>query len=164
MALIYNAAQFAKKLHKLKKAGGKAEDAANQAWTIIANVASREQLSARTRSKLTPRGEARIEGCRKFDLGGGYRLLYVKKSGKRVFLFVGAHDECDTWVKNHSGAMLDIDQAEPVSGLGKEPDQTESGSAEELQELPRDDDKLLHEVLDQKTLREIFCGIGQKPR
>lgn len=163
MALIYNSVHFAKKLHKLKKAGGKAEDAANQAWEIMTDVAARERLTAQVRSKLTPRGEARIEGCGKFDLGGGYRLLYLKKNGHVVFLFVGAHDECDTWVMNNRDIDPDLDQAEIVRC-------PENRAAPEGQEVPADsakvmdDDRPLHEVIDQQTLREIFSGLCQRAR
>jgi len=163
MALIFNSVHFAKKLHKLKKAGGKAEDAADQAWEVMAKVAARERLTPQVRSKLTPRGEARIQGCRKFDLGGGYRLLYLKKNGHVVFLFVGAHDECDTWVMNNRDIDPDLDQAEIV----KRP---ENRGEPEGKGVPADpaegtgDERPLHEVIDQQTLREIFSGLCQRAR
>jgi hypothetical protein len=163
MVLIYNSVHFAKKLHKLKKAGGKAEDAANQAWEIIAEVAAREGLPAQVRSKLTPRGEARIEGCGKFDLGGGYRLLCLKKNGHVVFLFVGAHDECDTWVMNNRDIDPDLDQAEVIKC-------PENRAIPEGKEVPADSseasdvERPLHEVIDQQTLREIFSGLCQRAR
>ncbi len=163
MALIFNSVHFAKKLHKLKKAGGKAEDAADQAWEIMAKVAARERLTPQIRSKLTPRGEARIQGCRKFDLGGGYRLLYFKKNGHVVFLFVGAHDECDTWVMNNRDIDPDLDQAEivkcPENRGAPEGKEVSADSAKVM-----DDDRPLHEFIDQQTLREIFSGLCQRTR
>ena len=163
MALIYNSVHFSKKLHKLKKAGGKAEIAANQAWEIITKMAARDRLTPQIRSKMTPRGEARIQGCGKFNLGGGYRLLYLKKNGHVVFLFVGAHDECDTWIMNNRDIEPDLDQAEIVKCPDNrgEPDEKEV-SAESV--VATDDERPLHEFIDQQTLREIFSGLCQRRR
>ncbi len=163
MALIYNSAYFSKKLHKLKKAGGKAEDAANQAWEIMTEVAARERMTAQIRSKLTPRGEARIKGCGKFDLGGGYRLLYLKKNEHVVFLFVGAHDECDTWVMNNRNIDPDLDQAEVIKCPKNRGEPEEKEVPADSSEAS-DDERPLHEFIDQQTLREIFSGLCQRKR
>jgi hypothetical protein len=44
--------------------------------------------------RLTQFGERRIDGCQKYGLGAGYRLVYGKGEGQDVFLCVGAHNDC----------------------------------------------------------------------
>lgn len=83
--------------------------------------------------------------------------MYLKRDRRYVFLFVGTHDECDTWVKNHRGINLDIGQLEKISI--HDSSQPEPERPEGLPEPQADEDALLHEILDQNTLREIFCGL-----
>lgn len=160
-AFIYEANRFRKKLHKLTQAGGKAQDAADQAWKIIQLVAAQEQITPWLGSKLSNYGEARLQNGGKFDLGGGYRLVFMKKEGRFIFLCLGAHDECDTWIMNNRGIDPDLVQLEEV---GSAEHQEEAQEEEEVRELVRDpdDDRPLHEVIDQQTLREIFSGICQR--
>lgn len=158
-SLLYDSTQFYKKLRTLKKAGGKAEEAANKAWELIKDLNSKNHLSLMAKGKLTKYGEARIENSGKFDLGSGYRLLYVKKDGWFVFLFLGTHDECDNWIKNHTGFKPDIAQGQEVSAYQDESTHSEYElrAEEPLQIL--DEDRPLHELLDQNILRKIFKGI-----
>ena len=80
-----------------------------------------------------------------------------------VFLFVGAHDECDTWVMNNRDIDFDLDQAEIVKC-------PENRGEPEKKEVPADsaeasdDERPLHEFIDQQTLREIFSGLCQRTR
>ncbi len=80
-----------------------------------------------------------------------------------VFLFVGAHDECDTWVMNNRDIDPDQDQAEivrcPENRAAPEGNEVPADSAKVM-----DDDRPLHEVIDQQTLREIFSGLCQRAR
>ncbi len=159
-AKIYDSVQFYKKLHKLQRIGGKASDAAARALEIIEELAGRSDLSMRLRNKLTSRGDARIEKCSKFDLGSGYRLIYIKKGGWFVFLYLGTHDECDTWINNNTGIRPDINKAEVFVGnkeslcAGKQ--ELNANESLDWNEM----DVPLHQILDQKTLKEIFPGIS----
>jgi len=159
-AKIYNSAQFYKKMQVMQKSGGKASDAAAQALKIIRELAERPDLSMILRNKLTTRGDARIEKCFKFDLGSGYRLVYIKKRGWFVFLFLGTHDECDTWMNNNAGLQPDINKAEVFVAR-------EQSMCAGNQDLDADEpldwnesDIPLHQIIDQKTLKEIFRGIS----
>ncbi len=50
---------------------------------------------------FTKNGEARIKGCRKYDLGAGYRLVTLKRGNDLYLLYAGTHDECGRWVENN---------------------------------------------------------------
>ena len=159
-AKIYDSVRFYKKLHKLQSTGGKASDAALRAMQIIRELAERSDLSMDLRNKLRPSGDARIEKCAKFDLGSGYRLVYMKKHGWFVFLYLGTHGECDTWMNNNTGIRPDISKAQPLTGAGNS---LHAGKQELKPEEPMDCNDMdipLHEILDQKTLEQIFRGIS----
>ena len=162
-AYIFDPDRFHKKLHRMTQAGGKAKDAADQAWKIIILVAAEEHITPWLGSKLTHYGEARLPKGGKFDLGGGYRLVFMKKDGRFIFLYLGAHDDCDTWIMNNRGIDPDLDQAEVINS----PERHENPEEEEAIREPvndPDDDRPLHEVIDQQTLREIFPGLCQRIR
>lgn len=161
---IRNQGQFNKQLLSLRRAGKKAAIAASYAEKIIQRLAAApdgEKLPAQVH-KLTPRGEDRIEACGKFDLGSGYRLLFRQKGGCIVFLFIGTHDECDLWIKNHRGLRPEDNKGAfrvVVEGTGEQEDGDE-GPEPELEE---DDDDGLMERIDEKTLRKVFCGLFRRP-
>ncbi|MFO7801873.1 MAG: hypothetical protein R6V55_06225 [Desulfovermiculus sp.] len=160
-AFIYAPDRFRKKTHKMSQAGGKAQDAADQAWNIIHLVAAEEQITPWLGSKLTHYGEARLQNGGKFDLGSGYRLVFIKKEGRFIFLYLGAHDECDTWIMNNRGIVPDPDQLEVIHSPAHH---QETREAEELREQVHepDDDLPLHELIDQQTLRELFPGLCRR--
>ncbi len=165
--IIYDPLKFRKKTEKMHRAGGMADLAARHAWVLIRDLAGKESLSPRLRSMLTQNGEARIKNCYKFDLCGAYRLVYVWLEGCFVFLFLGSHDETDMWIRNNTGMVPDITQGEVVPGVRTVPETEQENVPElEVEHEPaglHDLDVPLDEVLDQKTLREIFCGISGRP-
>src|SRR6266850_4967444 len=100
--------QLQKCLNKLRKAGGRAALAAERIEAIIATLASNDCLQPVQVNKLTRHGEARIDKCKKFDLVGGYRLVYVREEQHYFFLFAGTHDACDRWLNNHRNLKPEI--------------------------------------------------------
>jgi hypothetical protein len=160
-AYIYAPDRFRKKLHKMTQAGGKTQDAADQAWNIIHLVAAEEQITQWLSSKLTHYGEARLQNGSKFDLGSGYRLVFMKKNGRFIFLYLGAHDDCDTWIMNNRGIEPEPDQLEVIHSPTHH---QEPEGAEELRDQANepDDERPLHELIDQQTLREIFSGLCRR--
>ncbi|MFO7875178.1 MAG: hypothetical protein R6U55_01170 [Desulfovermiculus sp.] len=161
-AYIYAPDRFRKKLHKMTQAGGKSQDAADQAWKIILLVAAEEQITQWLGSKLTHYGEARVQNGGKFDLGSGYRLVFMKKNGRLIFLYLGAHDDCDTWIVNNRGIDPDPDQLEVIHSPAQQ-EELEDGEEREPTS-DHDDERPLHELIDQQTLREIFPGLCQRTR
>jgi len=160
-AIIHDPVKFHKKMEKMERAGGMADLATRQAWRLIRDLAGEESLSPKLRSLLTLNGEARIKNCYKFDLCGAHRLVYVWQDGCFVFLFLGSHDETVMWIRNNMGIVPDIARGEVVPSLRQapEPQQEDFSQEEEGQAGIHDLDVPLDEVLDQKTLREIFPGI-----
>ncbi len=166
-AIIYDPVQFYKKLERMEKAKNKSSIAARQAREIIQKLANKSYLDPEVRIKLSRDGEARIKNCAKFQLVDGHRMVAVKQDEWFIFLFLGTHDEADTWIKNNMGIKYDTSQGKVVPPAEHEV-LTENRRAEEDRECEpagiHDLDVPLHEVLDQKTLREIFSGICAPPK
>jgi hypothetical protein len=153
--MIHRPPKFNKYLENLNKSGGKAAMAARRAEEIIESLQNKPDAVGQLRNRLTKHGELRIDRCIKYDLGGAYRLVGVRKGRNLVFTFVGTHDDCDRWIENHRGHVPPIEPDVAPSPL--EADTTEaSGQEVEPQE---DYDTLLMERIDEKTLRKIFSGI-----
>lgn len=97
-----------KYLAALRKSSPRAALAADRVVTIIAEL-ERGIIPPGEICAFTRNGDARIKGCRKFDLGAGYRLVSVKQGGDLYLLFVGTHDECGRWIENNrQGLPLEI--------------------------------------------------------
>lgn len=111
---------------------------------------------------MTGHGEARVEKCRKLNLGAGYRLLYLEDRDRYIFLSVGTHDECDRWLRHNVGfeAYEDDGFSQVVYCPGGDPKLTGEG--------PSPDDENEYEMdlmkrIDDKILRRVFCGLcGEK--
>lgn len=89
-----------KYLATLRKGSRRACLAADRVETIIMEV-KRGKLPPEEKCTFTRNGEARIKGCRKYNLGAGYRLVTLKQGDDLYLLFVGTHDECDRWIENN---------------------------------------------------------------
>jgi len=89
-----------KHLAALRKSGRRESLIADRVETIIAEIEC-GRLPSSNICTFTRNGEDRIKGCRKYDLGGGYRLITLKEGKDLYLLFVGTHDECGRWVENN---------------------------------------------------------------
>jgi hypothetical protein len=91
--------QFAKCLRELQKKGKKGKDALVKAQS----AATEYQLQGKIDSLFpTKNGETRIPNAEKYELGDGYRLVVQRITPAiRGFLFVGSHEDTDTWLDNH---------------------------------------------------------------
>ncbi|MBW2102715.1 MAG: type II toxin-antitoxin system RelE/ParE family toxin [Deltaproteobacteria bacterium] len=158
---VYREPQFQKLLDSLRKTGRRSAQAAKQAEEIMDRVAARNRFLPNHEHKLTKYGEGRIGGCRKFDLGGGYRLVYLKKGGHIFFLHVGTHDDCDLWIKNHRGVETEID-VRSCQVVFRE--KGKGGRRTEEQEPEPDYDELLMEKIDERLLRKVFHGLCGPPK
>ena len=114
------------------------------------------------RSKRTKYGELRLKNCRKYDLGGGYRLITMTRESKLFLLCVGTHDECNRWLNQKRGKSLRLEpenfvfvaensEVEPQQLLN-DPWPEEEGDEYEEHLLTR---------LSDADLRYIFSGICQ---
>ncbi|MFO7716844.1 hypothetical protein [Desulfosarcina sp.] len=89
-----------KNLAALRKGGRRESLVVDRVEAIIAE-AECGRLPSSNVCNFTRNGEDRIKGCRKVDLGGGYRLVTLKQGKDLYLLFVGTHDECGRWVENN---------------------------------------------------------------
>lgn len=146
-------------LTALKKGSRRAFLAADRVQGIIAEL-KRGEMPTHEICAFTRNGEARIKGCRKYNLGAGYRLVTLKRGHDLYLLFAGTHDECDRWVENNREklALELIDQRCTT---------TKRTAANRAQEERHFDPPGLEEEedwippLDDQDLRIIFKGLVQ---
>ena len=154
--------QVTKCLQKLRRAGGRAELAAERAENIIAQLGTHDHYRPGQINRLTKNGEGRIERCQKFDLGSGYRLVYVKEGNCYSFLFAGTHDDCDRWLNNNRDLHLDVAvEPPPVPVTPAEDIPPSSSPITAASEM--DYEALLMAQIDEKMLRRIFRGLCGEP-
>ena len=158
--VIHRDPQLQKCLTKLRRAGGRALLAAEQVEAILARLASHERRYPDTVHKRTRHGEARIEKCKKFDLVGGYRLVYIREAQQYYFLFAGTHDDCDHWLTHHHALSLELPGV-PITAEAT-PTAAVTPAAEHAAppgDLELDYDDIILKDIDEKTLRRVFCGL-----
>jgi hypothetical protein len=157
--LIYQRAQFEKRLRQFQKAGGKGAQTARRVEGIVRQLCGKECRRPEETAKLTRYGEARIDKCRKLDLGGGYRLIYLKDGSIYVFLFVGTHDACDRWLRRNTGFDAFIEETKYQQIGEVKEDRKGLKPLEASADGAYGDGETLEEELDDRTLRRIFCGL-----
>lgn len=89
-----------KSLAVLRKGDRRKNLVADRVEAIIDEV-ERGRLPPEGVAAFTRNGEGRIRGCRKYNLGAGYRLIALKQGDDLYLLFAGTHGECDRWVENN---------------------------------------------------------------
>lgn len=155
---IHREASFRKALDALVRGDKAASAAARWAEEIISKLAAGEYLDIELQNRRTYNGELRIGGCRKYNLGGGYRLVCVKQENRLLATFVGSHDDCDRWIENNRGFEKATISGETPFLTAEQPAPPDSEA--DGQESGPDYDDILLARLDQKTLRRIFNGIS----
>jgi hypothetical protein len=153
--MIHRTPRLDKFLEGLLKGGAKAARAARRAEEIFESLQNEPDAVNQHRNRLTKHGELRIDRCIKFDLGGAYRLVGVRKGRNLVFTYVGTHDDCDRWLENNRGHVPPI---EPDGAPFPPEAKTDQPPGETL-EPQADYDALLMERIDEKVLRKVFSGI-----
>ena len=156
--VIHRDPQLHKCLTKLRRAGGRALVAAEQVETILARLASHAWKHPDAVHKRTRHGEARIEKCQKFDLVGGYRLVYIREAQQFYFLFAGPHDDCDRWLTHHRDLTLEM----PAVPTTAEATPTVEATPAAEPAVPQDNldyDDIVLKDIDEKILRRVFRGL-----
>ena len=126
--------------------------AAKRARVIIQNLVDGVQPSHAGR--LSKKKDARIDNLFKFDLGSGYRLVCIKEKFCIHILYVGSHDNCDTWLDANSR---------------KKPHKTEvcmnvycvaPSQAEDMaKEFPAESECFMIPEVSQEDLKKVFRGL-----
>jgi len=85
---IYREPQSGKWLEDLKRGGGKSALVAERTEKIIRGYASRSRILPESAKTMTKYGATRTSNLRKFNLGGGYRLIEMRKGEDFLFLWL----------------------------------------------------------------------------
>jgi len=159
---IHREASFRRSLGTLARGDKVASLAAYRAEEIIEKLASGDYQAIEILSRRTKHGELRIDGCRKYNLGGGYRLVCVKQEGSLAATYVGSHDDCNRWIENNRGFELELPSLSDSLRVSESRESSDSRDSESEICEPDYDDILMAKI-DQKILRHIFCGLCGEP-
>ena len=160
---IHREASFRKSLETLSRGDKTASLAASRAEEIIEKLVSGDSQAIEIVSRRTKHGELRINGCRKYDLGGGYRLVCVKGEGHLAATYVGSHDDCNRWIENNRGFEVALPSHGDSLPFSERRESRRHGNSENEEYEEPDYDDILMAKIDQKTLRQVFCGLCGEP-
>jgi hypothetical protein len=157
---VHRTALFNRNLDDLHGKGGTASMAAAKAEAVIRQITGIREGDLRRQFRFTRRGEYRIKYCRKYDLGCGHRLVFIRRDGHIVFLCVGSHDDCLRWIERNRRIAYTLNDMTTAIPITHDPS---VGSNPNLHEIEKDLDADEYEAqlmqrIDEKTLRKIFCG------
>jgi hypothetical protein len=125
---------------------------------ILARLAAHQGRHPDTVHKRTRHGEARIKKCQKFDLVGGYRLVYIRDAQQYYFLFAGTHDDCDHWLTHHRDLALEMPGA-PITGEARPTAEVTPVAGHIAPPDDLDYDEIMLKDVDEKILRRVFRGL-----
>jgi len=163
MKHVHISSKVERRIEDLKHDGKAGRALAQKVTLIIESLATGAVCRHKdTVERYTRYGEKRIRNCHKYDLGCGHRLVTLQRGAKIFVLFLGTHDECQRWLKNHSrlkeviagnGEVFEILPESPIPANPADTDATNSreDAEEELQ-------------LSDQELRRIFCGLVEAAR
>jgi mRNA-degrading endonuclease YafQ of YafQ-DinJ toxin-antitoxin module len=158
---IYCDPKLNKRLDELRNQGGISSTVAKKTDGIINRLISRGREFSHAIGKHTKNGEWRIKNCKKYDLGNGYRLIYLRKEDILIFLYIGTHDECSRWLERNKGLQYEI--GETRSDFISIPECPLVEPVHTQENDPTDEyERQLLQKIDDKTLRKIFCGLCMK--
>lgn len=101
---------FTRCRERLRARPGRPAEAVAKADRVLESLASGKATDLREAGSLTTWGENRVGGCGKFNLGGGYRLVFSRRGGTVVPQFIGNHEECHRWLMTNRGLDLRPDR------------------------------------------------------
>ncbi len=115
--------------------------------------------------KQTKKGELRLDNCRKYDLGGGYRLITIQDKDHLFLAYAGTHDECHLWLERHKGTTLNTSSLVNSSNIlpitFPQPQAVETAPVSDFTKEPASPEDEILSTIDDKTLRSVFSGICQ---
>jgi len=153
--------KFDKYLNILRERGGTALLAAKKAEEIINKILIKGRENSHIIGKLTKNGEFRIRHCIKYDLGNGYRLVCMKKGSHLVLLYIGTHDDCSRWLQRNRDLQYEIDNNCNNMLLTRDVPSIDFISSADVDPADEYEEQLVKRI-DDKVLRNIFCGLCEK--
>jgi hypothetical protein len=158
---VHRDAKFENYLNILREKGGTALSAAKKAEDIIQRLLIKGKENSLKVGRLTKKGELRIKCGIKYDLGSGYRLVCARNGDRLILLYIGSHDECDRWLENNKGLQFEIDDNGDNMLATPDIQSTEYNSLLTIDPVDEYEEQLMRRI-DDKVLRNIFCGLVQK--
>ena len=144
---------FRRLLGRHQRRPGRPAEAARKADQILSALAAGGGICPWEAGSLTRYGDARIPGCVKYELGGGYRLICRRRSGILIALFLGNHEECHSWLRSGGGlAEAEAEQAEVSPDYAGEREVLEEDSP--IEQSPNAERKYTD-----RELRAVFAGL-----
>ena len=142
----------------LRRGSRRACLAADRTEAIIETL-KRGKKPAENICTFTRNGEGRIKGCRKYDLGAGYRLVTLKQEKNLFLLFAGTHDECCRWIENNRAhlALESITERCNTIKLSGRKKEKSTASPSSARHVDADEDCIA--PLSDKDLRMVFSGL-----
>jgi hypothetical protein len=162
---VHRDPKFENYLNILREKGGTALSAAKKAEEILQRILMKGRENSLKVARLTQKGELRIKCGIKYDLGNGYRLVCAKKGAHLILLYIGSHDDCDRWLEHNKGLHFEIDDNGDNKLATRNIPSSEYKSllTTELTTDPVDEyEEQLMKRIDDKVLRNIFCGLVEK--
>lgn len=157
---LYLDAKLEKQLQALSRSDKKAVLAAERAHEIVAKLQAGSPSLADAGS-TTKRGELRIKGCIKYDLGGGYRLVTLKQGSDLYLLYAGSHDNCHRWLENNRELpVADIRRRSRRIMVDTSHTRAKCNDADN-KAMDRKETDHFSQELDDRHLRTIFSGLIQ---
>jgi len=150
---VERASPFRRLLERHSSRPGRPAEAARKAEQILSTLSAGAGLCPWEAGSLTRWGDARIPGCVKFELGGGYRMICRRRGGVLVALFLGNHEECHNWLKAGHGLDEAWGEAEIPPATASEPE--EHGGVQPAEPSPL----LAERTYSDRELRAVFHGL-----
>jgi len=155
---IHRETRLNKCLETLKRGDRKSVLAAVRAEEIIGQLHRDDRSFLKETGRMTKHGELRIEKCRKYDLGSGYRLICFELDSDLAIVYVGAHDDCDRWIENNRRFDPELSELSQVPFLTNEEEESDDTITPDPDE-EMDYDDILMKQIDDNLLRQIFRGL-----
>lgn len=159
--IIHSEKRFDKELELLRTRGDKAGLAVKRAEEILAKLTTKGWTDLKHVAKLSDHGEHRLDGCIKYDISGGFRLVCFKRGEHLYFSYIGTHDDCHRWLNRNKNRPHRVGKREAVTTV-VEKKKPEAIQIQEDREKEWDYEEQLMARIDEKILRKIFGGIWEK--
>jgi hypothetical protein len=156
--LIHREKRFDKELELLKTQGDKALVAVKRAEEIISKLTEKGWTDLKQVAKLTGHGEHRIDGCFKYDIGGGFRMICFKRGENLYFSYLCTHDDCHRWLNRNRKLHNQVGTREAVIMVVEKSDWEQTREEEVPIEKWDYEEGLMSQINDQ-LLRRIFNGL-----
>ena len=155
---LYLDAKLDKQLQALSRSDKKAAQAAGRAHEIVAKLQAGSLLLADA-GVTTKRGEQRIKGCIKYDLGSGYRLVTLKQGRELFLLYAGSHDGCHRWLENNRELSLADVRRRSRRLMVDQPRTPAECNAADNKPMDWKETDHFSQELDDRQLRTLFSGL-----